>query len=392
MCEKPFALVLGLAALWALACAVIPDALAFSPDWKGGKTLATLDEPNPSAEPEPSGRRKPEPSEVKGTEGESKEEAGKDNGPAQPLESPKKEGIKGKFYQVEGDLKPFEVELGVRAYMRPSIVVVLNGAAERRLVLDSGAPGVVITRDVVKSLNLKRIGETKMRGLGEDIGIHKVDVVLINTLEIGGLKITHVPAEVMLNLYGEGVVGLPVIGRFGLLEIDFKKGKLRFTPRDKTSRGKDLAEGEILSLFSDTSSDTLGGHIVIDAWLNDNPCKAMVDTGAFHTLISRSFLERIGVGVRAPIDPNEVIGRVYGFSGSSANWWVIGQRAKLKIGDRELPVVPYRRDRYLKGAAIALDSASMFSGVDVILGMPHLKDLILTVDYLNNRMTLKPAD
>lgn len=332
-------------------------------------------------------RQKSDHHEVKGIEGESKkEEVGEGKGPTQPPESQKKGETKDKFYRLEGDLKPFEVELGVKAYAEPSILVTLNGAVERRLTLDSGAGVVVIKQDVVRSLNLKRIGEADMSGAGEDIGVHKVDVVLVNTLEIGGLKITQVPADVMLNLPLDGVVGLPVLGRFGLVELDFKKGKLRFTPHERASKGKDPGQGEPQSPFSKTSS----GHIIIDAWLNDNPCKAMVDTGAFSTFISRSFLERIGVGVRPPMDPRETLGRIYGFSGSSANWWVIGQRARLRVGDKEMPVVSYRNDRYVRGAALAFDPLPL--GVDLILGMPHLKDLILAVDYLNNQMTLRPAD
>lgn len=262
----------------------------------------------------------------------------------------------------------------------------LNGAAERRLTLDSGAGGVVIIKqDIVRSLKLKGIGEDTIKGIGE-LGAHKVDLVLIDTLEIGGLKITNVPAAVMLNLPSDGVIGLPVIGRFGLVELDFKKGKLRFTPHDKASKGKDPAKGKPQIPFSKSPS----GHILIDAWLNDNPCKAMVDTGAFATVISRPFLERIGVGVRPPADHREGPGRIYGFSGSSMNWWVIGGRTKLKIGDRELPVVPFRRGRSQSGAALAFDPLP--PGVDLIIGMPHLKELILTVDYLNNRMTVRSAD
>lgn len=297
-----------------------------------------------------------------------------------------KEMIGDKFYQLGGDLKPFEVEIGKRAYAKPSILVKLNGAVERRLTLDSGAPGVVITRDIVKSLTLKRIGEARLEGSGEELGAHPVDLVLIETLEIGGLKIINVPAEVMLDQPFDGVVGLPVIGRFGLVELDFKKGKLRFTPHDKPARGADPAKGEAQIPFVRTS----GGHIIIDAWLNDNPCKALVDTGAFATLISRSFLDRIGVGVRPPADERESPGRIYGFSGSSMNWWVIGSRGRLKIGDKELPVVPFSRDRSLGGAAMAFDPVP--PGVDMILGMPHLKELILAVDYLNEKIRVRPAD
>lgn len=299
------------------------------------------------------------------------------------LES-RKEGTQVKFYQVEGELKPFEAEIG-RRIENPSILVTLNGSSETRLTIDSGASGVVVTEDIAKGLNLKHIGKADMVGIG-DIGVHKVDAVLINTLEIHGLKIKNVPALIMLNLPFGGVIGLPVIGRFGLVEFDFKKRKLRFTPYDKVSKGKDRAKGETEISFSKASY----GYIVIDAMLNDNPCKVEVDTGSSVTFISKSFLERIGVGVRPPMDPRESLGRILGFSGGSANWWIIGQRAKLKIGDKELPVVPARRDRYISGMALAFDH--MASGVDIILGMAHLKDFILTVDYLRGLMTLKPSD
>ncbi|MBI2876715.1 MAG: TonB family protein [Candidatus Tectomicrobia bacterium] len=483
MWKKQLALVLSIFGVFAYT--LIPDPLALLSDLKYRKALAN--EPGPRTAPGPWGTQQAESSETQGTEEAPREKAEKDKAPSQPPGSPQKG--KDKFYRVEGDLKPFEIDIGVRAYAEPSVMVKLNGTTERRLTLDSGASGIVIPQDVVKSLNLKRIGDADMRGFGEDIGAHKVDLVLINTLEIGGLKVNHVPARAMLsNLRMDGVVGLPVIGRFGVVELNFKKGKLKFTPHDRTSREKDPTEStssqkhipldtqdsqwlpytqqakeqidkafrypqeaepglkgvvelsfvverdgnisqvEVLNSSGhpildramteaiqqasplqplpphvNQESVRFGGkfkfnmysHLILDAWLNDHPCKAMVDTGAFATIISRSFLERIGVGVRPPMDPREVIGRVYGFSGSSSNWWVIGQRARLKIGDRELPVVPFRRDRSLSGMALALDpaaSASMSLGVDIVLGMPHLKDLILIVDYRNDRVTLKPAD
>ncbi|MFQ5903309.1 MAG: aspartyl protease family protein, partial [Candidatus Binatia bacterium] len=301
----------------------------------GGKSSTSSVEPKPSETPETTV------SEVKETK-------------AEPVEE---------FYQVEGDIKPFEVGLGKKITGEPSVQVVLNGSRKEKLRLGSGATGVVVTQNVVKSLGLKVIRKAEVTG--KQRGAYKIDIVLIKTLEIGGLKITNVPAAVESGSPRPGSVGLTLIGRFGFVELDFKKRKLRFSPYDEVPKAKEPAKGESRVPFF----ESLSGEIIVEAWLNDHPCKASVATGTTYTYVSRSFLKRIGVGVRRPGKNRDFRGRLWGFGGSTSRAWIIGSRVKLRIGDKELPVRRVRRDVF-SGGALAID---MTPGRDIILGMSHLK-------------------
>lgn len=187
---------------------------------------------------------------------------------------------------------PIEVKMsmiGEQSSRRPFVELLLNEAESEKFLLDTGTSGIHLTQETAKKLRLKPIGTAQVGGIG-DLGVHQEDVVLLESLDLSGMKIKDVPAVVMLNVpMRYGALGLPVLGEVAVVELDFKQKRLRLLPHSTEHQESQKAEATKVSL----PFRNLKGKIVIEILINDRPHNAMVDTGAAMTLLSRSALKEI---------------------------------------------------------------------------------------------------
>lgn len=288
---------------------------------------------------------------------------------------------------IEGPSAPMEVEMamiGELSSRQPFVTLSLNGTRSERFLLDSGASEIYLTRKTAEKLQLKPIGTTQVRGFG-DLGIHQEEVVLLESLVLGEMKIKNVPAAVMLNLpWNFGVLGLPILGKAAAVELDFKRKRLRILPYGPAAQEDQKTEPAKLSL----PFRNLGGKIVIEILINDRPCNAVVDTGAYGTILFQPALEEIkGLTVIPRGAYYRGHARTGGLSGLTGDFYVVkGVRISFAGHELSRPVVH-------NGEEIRAYKMDFFQSSDVkihaLLGMSHLSHFKLKINYRDSLLTFE---
>lgn len=108
--------------------------------------------------------------------------------------------------------------------------VKFNGQ-RHRLQIDTGSTGILISRDVAKSLGIKADTADTVSGVG-DKGSVNATIGHVASIKIGGLEFTNCAVEVLdkPSVVGtEGLIGGDVFSR-SLLTLDFPKRELRVAP------------------------------------------------------------------------------------------------------------------------------------------------------------------
>lgn len=109
------------------------------------------------------------------------------------------------------------------------LAVVLNGH-KSKLLLDTGASGILVTRSVAQHAGISKISQTVVRGIG-DKGSRNAYMGMADAIKIGDLEFQNCPVEVIeqRSLAGdEGLIGADVFENF-LVEIDFPNQKLKLS-------------------------------------------------------------------------------------------------------------------------------------------------------------------
>ena len=122
--------------------------------------------------------------------------------------------------------------------------VKLNGA-RWRLQLDTGASGILISRDVAKSLGIKTEEASGVGGIGDEGGeksfIGHVASVRIGDLEFANCAVEVIDRKTVLGTYG--LIGGDIFAR-SLLTLDFPKRELRVDPLPDRPGEKSGANGD----------------------------------------------------------------------------------------------------------------------------------------------------
>jgi predicted aspartyl protease len=107
--------------------------------------------------------------------------------------------------------------------------VALNGH-KSKLVLDTGASGILVTRSIAEHAGISRISQTKVGGIG-DKGRRNGYVGIADSIKIGDLEFQNCSVEVIeqRSIVGDdGLIGADVFEKF-LVEIDFPNQKLKLS-------------------------------------------------------------------------------------------------------------------------------------------------------------------
>ena len=153
------------------------------------------------------------------------------------------------------------------------VSVRVNGTRTLRLVLDSGASGITLSRKTAKALGIVPEGEAQVAGLGE---IRQVATAAMPPMTIGALSITGSPVHVTpesLTRGADGIIGLDVFEDFRI-RLDAGAHELR------------------LEAFPEKPSHPAshGGHLLfVRARINGAEGLFLVDTGAAVTSLASDF-------------------------------------------------------------------------------------------------------
>ena len=132
------------------------------------------------------------------------------------------------------------------------LTVEVNGR-KAKLMLDTGAPGIVINRSLAAKAHVTRLADLDIGGIG-DKGEKSGYRGLADSLKVGGLEFQNCPVEVLekRSVVGEdGLIGGDVFSSF-LLDIDFPNEKLRLKD---LPRPPDDTSANLLKLHSEEGDD-----------------------------------------------------------------------------------------------------------------------------------------
>jgi tetratricopeptide (TPR) repeat protein len=240
----------------------------------------------------------------------------------------------------------------------------INGGRELKLILDTGATGVVLNASV-REPRLEFVTAAALAGFGSSAPAH-ARVALAESFTVGDLNIANLLLEVSdtdLTKDADGLIGLDVFQDF-VIRLDPRGHKLDLTPHDPAAECQDC-----------TRAYRLGHLLLVRAKVNGSgEGYFILDTGSPFTLISRKLMPKAGRSVL-----------MEGVQGQQ-ELAVPGTPVTLQLGDRHLWGFEYAT---LDTDAISASNGTAIAGA---IGYSLLRDLSLTVDYHDGLVKLgKPG-
>jgi predicted aspartyl protease len=285
--------------------------------------------------------------------------------------------------------------------------VSVNGE-KSKLLLDTGASGILINRNLAEKAGVTRLSDADIRGIG-DKGSKSGYKGLANSLKIGELEFHDCPVEVLeqRSVTGEdGLIGADVFAAF-LVDIDFPNEKLHLSelpkrPDETTSKitlqterddsnapGESPAEKTPIAPTKSPSAQQSGpqdrciapemksytpvyrfGHsLLVPTLIGNTPVKLfLIDTGATSNLISPSAASEV---TKVHGDPRKI---VKGLSGTVKN-----------VYSADKAVIQFGHLRQENQDLIAFDLSHISDGIGTetsgILGFAMLRLLDIKIDY-----------
>ena len=185
---------------------------------------------------------------------------------------------------------------------RPTTLVKVNGAATR-FTIDTGAWFNVMSRANADALGLKPASAPfgfRMSGIG---GSAAAEVARIKDLGILDTDLHHIDFVVGGSDAGEGSLGANLLD-FADREIDLAQGKVTlFKPEDcrKSALAYWVKQGGTYEVADLHPSVNLNDRrSFVDVTINGKSVRALLDSGAPATVLSRRAAERVGIDLHGP--------------------------------------------------------------------------------------------
>lgn len=252
----------------------------------------------------------------------------------------------------------------------------LNDGRPLRLLLDTGARGILISSRTARSLHLESLGPTVLGGFGEG-GNVAGEYRLAASLQVGDLRYRHVIIEVgAVELPAEldGVAGLELFRHFGIT-VDGPRQLLRLTPFDAES-----AEGDGERPWSNVKGhggQTMrrAGHLlIVPGRINSRSgARFVLDSGAAVSMLQ----------VREPAIAMRRVA-LQGLSGFSSVDEMM-QPVQIQVGGREMVL------RHALAADLAPIGDRFGIQIDGLLGFPLLRGVATSIDLRGGRFAMHSA-
>lgn len=209
---------------------------------------------------------------------------------------------------VQSTTLPYRrIQDGPRAPVQWGLDVAFNGKS-RRMEIDTGAHGLLLTRSAATALHLVPISQGKTSGIGDEGQVDSFTAT-VESIKIGGLQFHNCDVEVLGKTVTtmqarDGLIGGDVFASF-LLTLDFPGRVLKLDPLPKRPGGNAAADAPSLATGAEASDDVTtdryidptmktwtkvfrAGHdLILPMQLNDGPWRLfIVDTGSSLNLIS----------------------------------------------------------------------------------------------------------
>jgi len=245
-------------------------------------------------------------------------------------------------------------------------------------LVDSGASGVTLSESYARKLDLQWLGESAVRGLGED-GLRPAKIARLRTLELGGLVFDDCVVDVVASrhLSGDAIVGIDVLAADFEITLDFGAAAMHLEPLSPLPAG---ADGAPDPYGYERSSEKLsreyvpvrifGGDVLFPVMVDQmEHGYFLLDSGATDSILARRLAARV-----TRIAPSGR--RARGISGEVRT---VGEASgvQLSIGEavrRRETLLVIDLDRY---------ASQVGHGIGGLLGTKLLEDGVVVLDYRN---------
>ncbi len=260
----------------------------------------------------------------------------------------------------------------------------LNGGRPLKMLLDTGAHGIVIRQTAADKADLAHLGSTEAWGVG-DAGTRKMFFAVADSCDIGPLKfkacsiaVTEGKARVAGD--DDGLLGADVFAGY-IVQIDFQKMKLHLTPqpeREPNPQGYDRViapeEKDFTPVFR------FGHRLMVPTALNGKSVGLfLIDTGGGMSTVDSTFA-RLSTKIHT-----DNFMRVKGVSGNVKDVFEV---------DKALIQFARFQQRNFGLTSFNLNNSPEHEEVrmDGILGFPVLYLFRLTLDYRNGLVKFEYAN
>jgi predicted aspartyl protease len=251
------------------------------------------------------------------------------------------------------------------------VPVSINGGEAARLLLDTGAGGIVINANLAARFHVRRLASTTVGGLGDQgdtpgwVGV--AERVRIGTVEFRDALVTVSEGASVIG--EQGLMGTDILEPF-LVTLDLPNGVMRLEPFPGTADDRPSDRG----FQSDPEMERVYriGHMLMvpTSVSGSEPAMFVIDTGCSQTLIGRDFAAELAKMRSAASLP------LGGLSGRIDNVDAADD-LKFKFGGFSV--------RCLDTLSTNLKRQEEDLGMEVagFLGFPILKLFSITLDYRN---------
>ena len=193
---------------------------------------------------------------------------------------------------------PLEAFVSGATHMRTFGLEVMVNGKPARLVLDTGAAGIVMSHPAAERVGLSRVADATVRGIGDNAKMTGGYRAIAERFRVGDVEYRDAAISVAdQNFVGieDGLIGSNVLGEF-LITLDFAGGKLRLDPLPGYHPGEEFQDRTVTPQMESATRVFRFGHLLLVPTRVGNASNRLfvLDTGAASTLISYELARRGG--------------------------------------------------------------------------------------------------
>jgi predicted aspartyl protease len=193
---------------------------------------------------------------------------------------------------------PLEAFVSGATHMRTFGLAVMVNGKPARLVLDTGASGIVMSHPAAERVGLARVAGATVRGIGDNSKMTGGYRAIADRFQIGDVEYRDAAISVADQSFvgiEDGLIGSNVLAEF-LITLDFAGGKLRLSPLPGHKPGEEFPDRAVTPVMESATRVFRFGHLLLVPARVGNAANRLfvLDTGAASTLISYELAAAVG--------------------------------------------------------------------------------------------------